>query len=175
MIGIPLGLATAGAVEWTFHKYIQHGLGKDKKNFWSFHLYEHHKSVKEHQYYDPGYHRFPIGLHAQGKEILGLLGASLLVSPLYPIAPFYVATLHYSALRYYQVHKKSHLDPPWGRTHCPCHYDHHMGPHGNANYCILHPWFDVLMGTRRSYAGTEQERQDLARTPTPEKLLGRME
>lgn len=157
MIGIPVGYVTANAVEWAFHKYVQHGFGKDRESFWGFHWNEHHRAVRKNNYRDDAYERFPIGRHAQGKEVLALVGASAAVTPLAPVAPFFVGTLWFRAYRYYSVHKKSHLDPEWGRSHIPWHYDHHMGPNPNANWCVTAPWFDHLMGTRERYAGTDQE------------------
>ena len=45
----------------------------------------------------------------------------------------------------------------------PWHYDHHMGPNQNANWCVTRPWMDIVMGTREPYAGTDRERATLAR------------
>ena len=157
MIGIPIGLITANASEWVFHQYVQHGFGKKRDSFWGFHWYEHHRIVRKQDYYDPGYERFPIGRHAQGKEVVALVGASLAVTPLLPVAPFFVSTMYYCAYNYYRVHRKSHLDTEWGKEHVPWHYDHHMGPNPNANWCVTKPWFDNLMGTREPYLGTELE------------------
>ncbi|MEZ4463411.1 MAG: hypothetical protein R3F43_02565 [bacterium] len=79
------------------------------------------------------------------------------------MAPFFVGTMWYGAVRYYQIHKKSHVDPEWARTHLPWHYDHHMGPDQNANWCVTRPWCDHLMGTRKPYVGTERELKDRER------------
>jgi sterol desaturase/sphingolipid hydroxylase (fatty acid hydroxylase superfamily) len=68
-----------------------------------------------------------------------------------------------SAYGYYLVHKKSHLDPEWARKHLPWHYDHHMGPNQDANWCVTLPLFDHLMGTREHYVGTEREARDRQR------------
>jgi hypothetical protein len=38
-----------------------------------------------------------------------------------------------------------------------------MGPDQDANWCVTHPWFDLVMGTREPYAGTERERADSAK------------
>ena len=73
--------------------------------------------------------------------------------PLFPVAPFFVATVEYSTLRYYRVHKRAHRDPAWARKHLRWHYDHHMGKDQDANWCVTWPWFDWLMGTRVRCAG----------------------
>ena len=145
---IALGLATANAVEWVMHKYVLHEAGRDKNSFWAFHFHEHHRVVRQHAFVDPNYQRFPLGLHAQGKEAWSLIAAGVAVAPLFPLAPFYVGTLWYCAANYYVKHKKAHEDPEWARQHLPWHYDHHMGRNADANWCVTRPWFDYVMGTR---------------------------
>jgi hypothetical protein len=157
MLGIPLGLVTANAVEWVVHKHVLHGWGRKRGTFWSFHFHEHHRLVRQNGYHDPNYLRFPLGLHAQGKEAWALIGASAAVAPLFPVAPFFVGTLWYSAANYYRIHKRSHLDPAWGRQRIPWHYDHHMGRNPGANWCVTRPWFDYVMGTREFTAGSPRE------------------
>ena len=55
------------------------------------------------------------------------------------------------------------MDPEWAREHAPWHYDHHMGPNPEANWCITSPFFDEMMGTREPYLGTEREAADRRR------------
>ena len=164
MIGIPLGLAYANVVEWTVHKYVLHGLGKRKGTTWSFHWHDHHKASRKNDHVDEGYKQSVFGWHAQGKEALALTLALASHLPLAPVAPFFTATLVYSALRYHHVHKKAHLDPEWARKHLPWHYDHHMGPNQDANWCVTRPWMDHIMGTREPYVGTAREDSDRDRT-----------
>lgn len=174
MIGIPLGLITANAVEWTMHKYVLHHLGRDKRNFWAFHFHEHHREVRKHDYHDPNYHKFPLGLHAQGKEAWALIAASTAIAPLFPVAPFFVGTLWYSAANYYHLHKKSHLNPAWAREHLPWHYDHHMGRNADANWCVTKPWFDYVMGTREFMPDVPQEGNVLGLHKLPAWLAKRL-
>jgi hypothetical protein len=163
MIGFPLGLIAANAAEWCMHKYGLHGLGKNKNSFWSFHWHEHHAQSRRNGFYDSDYERSPLGRHAQGKEVYGLLGLSASVAPLWPIAPWFCSAVWLHAYGYYRVHKKAHLDPEWARTFLPWHYDHHMGPNQHTNWCVTHPLMDYLMGTREPYVGTDRERQDRIR------------
>lgn len=174
MIGIPLGLMTANAVEWVMHKYVLHDMGRDPKNFWAFHFHEHHKIVRKNEYHDPNYEKFPLGLHAQGKEAWGLIAASAAVAPLFPVAPFYVGTLWYCAANYYRVHKKSHMEPAWGRANIPWHYDHHMGRNPNANWCVTKPWFDYVMGTREFMPDAPRESNVLGLQKLPQWLAKRL-
>ncbi len=161
MIGIPLGLAAANVTEWVVHKYVLHGLGKDKRSFWSFHFHEHHKAARRNGHVDNDYKRSVFGTHAQAKEVAALAASGLVLAPLFPVAPFFTATMLYCGVRYYRLHKRSHLDPEWAREHLPWHYDHHMGPDQEKNWCVTRPYMDILMGTREPYVGTERERQDI--------------
>jgi len=160
MIGIPLGIITANAIEWVVHKHVLHGLGGRKESLWSFHWHEHHRACRKNGHRDDDYERPVLGRHAQGKEALALMVGVMAVLPLAPVAPFFAGTMAYSAVHYYRVHKRAHLDPEWAREHLPWHYDHHMGPDQNVNWCVTRPWFDHLMGTRVPYLGTEREARD---------------
>ncbi|HEX4340802.1 MAG TPA: sterol desaturase family protein [Polyangiaceae bacterium] len=163
MLGIPIGLAVANLAEWLIHKHVLHGKGRVRGTFWSFHWHEHHRNARASGFVDHDYERSPFAWNAQGKEALGLVGMSLLVTPLLPIAPFFVMTSYYSSYRYYRAHKRAHQDPAWARENVPWHYDHHMGPDQDANWCVTRPWFDHVMGTRKPYIGTEREQADEAR------------
>lgn len=163
MIGIPVAIVWSNALEWGIHKYMLHGLGKDRRSFWSFHWHEHHKNARKSGHRDIEYERE--GLHWNGptKEAVALGAAAVVHLPLAPVAPFFVGTMLYCAGHYWWLHRKAHLDPEWAREHLPWHYDHHMGPDQDANWCVTRPWFDDLLGTRKPYVGTETERRDLER------------
>jgi sterol desaturase/sphingolipid hydroxylase (fatty acid hydroxylase superfamily) len=163
VIGIPLGLLYANAGEWLIHKYVLHGLGRSRKSFYSFHWLEHHRAARLHEFHDPDYERSVFGRHAQAKEAFALTATAIAHLPLFPIAPFFTATVVYSMFNYYRKHKRAHLDPEWAKEHLPWHYDHHMAPDQDANWCVTKPWFDHVMGTRKPYLGTERERQDRER------------
>lgn len=164
MIGIPLGLAYTNAGEWLVHKYVLHGLGRKRSSFWSFHWLEHHRVVRLRKFVDPDYERSLLsGWNAQSKEAVALTGAALVHLPLFPIAPFFTGTVLYGMWNYYRKHKRAHLDPEWAKEHLPWHYDHHMAPDQDANWCVTKPWFDHFMGTRKPYLGSERERMDSER------------
>jgi len=163
MIGIPLGLLYANAGEWAIHKYVLHGRGRKKGSVWQFHWHEHHQEVRRNGHHHEAYERPLWGWNGQTKEALGLAALAAAHVPLLPVAPFFAGTVLYSMVNYYRVHKRSHLDPEWAREHLPWHYDHHMGPNQDANWCVTRPWFDEWMGTREPYVGTEREARDRAR------------
>jgi hypothetical protein len=159
MIGIPLGLIVANASEWLLHKYVLHGLGRHKHSFWSFHWHDHHRNARRTSHFDLDYKASLFSAwNGQSKEAAALVASTVALAPIAPFAPFFYGTLVYSALDYYRKHKRAHLDPAWARDHLPWHYDHHMGPNQNANWCVTRPWFDIVMGTREPYAHTERER-----------------
>jgi hypothetical protein len=39
-----------------------------------------------------------------------------------------------------------------------------MGPNQDRNWCVVWPWFDRLVGTRRTFVGTAKELADRLRT-----------
>jgi sterol desaturase/sphingolipid hydroxylase (fatty acid hydroxylase superfamily) len=147
MIGIPVALLYANAFEWWAHKHLLHGLGKKKDSFFAFHFYDHHRASRKHAMRDDGYAKpFPGG-DPQRKEALLLTALVAVHAPLLPIAPFFTATVAYSAVHYWRTHKRAHLDPEWAREHLPWHVEHHLGRDQDANWCVTHPFFDELMGT----------------------------
>jgi len=164
MIGIPLGLLYANAVEAMFHRHVLHGIGKDPKSFWAFHWNEHHREARRDGFHDRHYRTRPwLGWHPQTKERLGAALAVLVHLPLAPVAPFFVATIAVCGAWFAVLHQRAHLDPAWARAHLPWHYDHHMGPDQDKNWGIAFDWYDRLAGTRVPYAGTEREARDDAR------------
>ncbi len=163
MIGFPLGLVYANAMEWVIHKHVLHGLGKNKKSFWAFHWHDHHQSARKRDMLDDDYHASLLTWGPKTKEIVALLGGAAIHAPLLPVAPGFTLGVWFSAANYYRVHRKAHVDPEWAKEHLPWHVDHHMGPNQHKNWCVTHPLFDWVMGTREKYLGTDKHRDDLAR------------
>jgi hypothetical protein len=156
---IPIGFALSNVTEWLFHKYVLHGLGRQRQTFWSFHWHEHHKATRRHEMYDSDYERSPFAWNAQGKEVAALCLAAIPALLLAPWAPILSLTLLWGGFDYYRKHRHAHLDPAWAREHLPWHVDHHMGRDQDANWCVTHPWCDVLFGTRVPWLGTVDERR----------------
>ena len=154
MIGIPLALAVFGYGEWATHRYLLHGLGRDRRSRFSFHYHDHHQAVRRNGGYDPAYEGPPWSSATQAREAIGLAVIAAAHAPLWPVAPFYTSTIWYCLYRYRRDHRHAHLDPAWARDRLPWHYDHHMGKDQNANWCVTFPLFDYVLGTRRKYLGT---------------------
>lgn len=163
MIGIPAGLLASNAFEWAMHKHVLHGRGRDRSSFWAFHWHQHHKKTRKNGHLDDDYRRPLVESEGMLKEAVALSVGSAMLLPLAPVAPFFVGACWYSAANYYRTHKRAHVDPDWARRRLPWHYDHHMGPDQNANWCVTRPWFDYVMGTRKPYLGTARAVRDLAR------------
>jgi hypothetical protein len=158
MIGIPLALAVFGYGEWAAHKYLLHGLGRDRRSRFAFHYHDHHQAVRRHGGYDPAYEGPPWSNATQVREAIGLVAVGAAHAPLFPIAPFYTSTIWYCLYRYRRDHRRAHLDPAWARDHLPWHYDHHMGDQ-DKNFGVVWSWFDVLARTREVFIGSEHERE----------------
>src|ERR1043165_83881 len=162
MIGIPVALAVFGYGEWATHKYLLHGLGRDKTSRFAFHYYQHHQAVRRNGGYDPAYEGPVWSTATQGREAIGLSGVALAPAPPFSVAPVYTSAVWYCLYRYRRVHRRAHLDPSWGRDHLPWHYDHHMGDQ-DKNFGVSWSWFDVLAGTREVFVGSERERAGFAK------------
>lgn len=156
MFGIPVALAVFGAGEWAIHKYVLHGLGRDRASRFSFHYHDHHQAVRRNGGYDPAYEGPVWSSTTQAREAIGLFAIGAWHAPLFPFAPFYTSTIWYCLLRYRRVHRRAHLDPTWARDHLPWHYDHHMGDQ-EKNLGVAWSWFDVIAKTREIFVGTAKE------------------
>lgn len=162
MIGIPVALLYANAFEWWAHKHLLHGLGKTKHSFFAFHFFDHHRAARKHGMRDDGYAQGVFGGAPQRKEALLLTGLVAVHLPLMPVAPFFTATVAYSAVNYWRTHKRAHLDPAWADAHLPWHVEHHMGRNQDANWCVTHPFFDHLMGTSTTRSSRPVVRDEAA-------------
>ncbi|WP_303290451.1 sterol desaturase family protein [Marinobacter sp. SS5-14b] len=153
MIGFPIALIFANGFEWYAHKYILHGtprpgqpryspIPKSMKSHW-----QHHKIVRTTDYQDEGYEEGLDNWRTRD-EVTSLLKLTAITSLAMPVAPFFTLGTYYAAARYFYVHRRSHLEPEWGKKTIPWHYDHHMNTNQDANWCVTRPWFDYIMGTR---------------------------
>ena len=103
--------------------------------------------MRKHGGYDPAYEGPVWSTPTQAREAIGLAVIAVAHAPLFPIAPFYTATIWYCLRRYRRDHRHAHLDPAWARDHLTWHYEHHMGDQ-DKNFGIVWAWVDLLAGTR---------------------------
>ncbi|GAC1373174.1 MAG: hypothetical protein NVSMB40_09150 [Aquirhabdus sp.] len=167
MLGIPVALFFANGVEWYTHKYALHGTPQEgggrkspdqarMKNHWA-----HHRRARLAQYRDDELYQHPMENDAGRLEIKGVLLLAGLTTLALPVAPLFTLTSYYCGWNYYTKHRKSHLDPEWGKKNIPWHYDHHMNTNQDANWCVTKPWFDYIMGTRVISSADLQESNPL--------------
>jgi len=149
VFAIIFGFLYAMLLEWLLHKYILHGLGKNKKSYWAFHWHSHHKTCRKNKNSDTNY-KFPAGTPVK-KEIISLLLLTIIHIPLWYVSKIFYLTLVLCAIRYFYMHRKSHLNIKWGRKKMPWHYDHHMGTNQDANWGVTTDLIDLLMNTRAYY------------------------
>ena len=142
MLQILLGVLIANFYEWAIHRYLLHGLGKNKRSFWHFH-WEHHNIARTSEGYDDTF----LG-DGYTKERLSLFLLALLNSPIAFYYPYMAGSMGVYLLAYYFIHMKSHLDPNWARKWVPWHWDHHMGKNQDKNWCIVMPLCDHIFRTR---------------------------
>lgn len=157
LVQIALGIIIANLYEWIIHKYVLHGLGKKKKSFWSSHWSIHHKKSRKNEYFDDDYLKLLKGWNEGTKEILSLVLLSVIQIPSFYLFPWYSGTMIFMAFAYFLIHRKSHLNPEWGKRWAPWHYDHHMGKNQDANWCVTFPLWDHILGTRKHFLNAKKE------------------
>ena len=137
-------------LEWVLHKYVLHGLGKNKKSAWASHWHTHHRSSRQNYNYDDDYNKGLFHPSVRG-EILGLFSLGIIHIPTIFISPLFYYTLVVCAIRYFKINKKAHLDPEWCKENLPWHYDHHMGKNQDANLGVTTDWIDRMFNSRIRY------------------------
>ena len=78
---------------------------------------------------------------------LTLIGAAIHIPLLWVSAPFAATAMLY-ALFYMIIHRQTHIHVDLFKKWMPWHYEHHMGRNQNANWCVVCPLMDHIMGTR---------------------------
>lgn len=144
MLGIPVGVLTSNLTEWLFHKYVLHGLGKNKDSIWSAHWHNHHRKSRKNNMIDDEY-KEPI---IMSYETIALLVGGMSLLPLLSQFPWFVTTMWACGTAYYVLHRQAHLDSEWAKKHLPWHYSHHMS-NQSQNWNVTVPIFDYILGTRK--------------------------
>ena len=145
-----LAFVYSNLLEWVIHKYVFHGLGKKKKSPFSSHWHHHHRMVRKNDYVDSSYLGFPPHPSVT-QEVGSLTLLSLIHLPLLFVSYFFYCSLLFFTCRYFYIHRRSHINPEWGKKNYPWHYDHHMGKNQNANWGVTSPFWDWILKTRIKY------------------------
>jgi len=154
LLCIPLAIVYSHILEWVLHKYVLHGLGKNKKSPWASHWHTHHRRSRQNNNYDEDYIK-GFSDRTVRSEILGLGFLSIMHIPTIMISPLFYFSLVVCGIRYYLIHKRSHLDPEWAKKNVPWHYNHHMGKNQDANWGVTTDWVDRMLNTKIKYENKE--------------------
>ena len=148
ILGVPAGLLLANAIEWQMHRVL-HQRGRVKGSFWAFHFYTHHGVARSNGFHD----------RTCGPRPRMVLWSAAVYVPLFLVLPGVALGTLVSVALYWWVHHKAHRDPAWAVRWVPWHVEHHMAQDEEANWCVIFPWFDWVMGTRVKYFGTDREHE----------------
>ena len=152
---VPVAYCWGVFLEWFIHRYFFHVLGRSRSSRLSFHFHDHHRACRRLEGKDPAFAGSIFSWNAYGREALGLTILVLLHLPLaFYSLPAYGMIIFFG-VNYHRVHKKCHNDPEWCKKHAPWHWEHHMSPYGEYNWCVTTDWFDRLVGTRRKWDKTQ--------------------
>lgn len=143
------GYLYATWLEWALHKYILHGLGKNKNSWFNYHWHDHHQRCRKNKNVDDSYANWLSP--SVRREILSLYALKVVHLPLYFVMPWFYYTICFCAVRYFYMHQKAHQDVEWAKKYMPWHYDHHMGRNQHANWGVTTAFWDLIMGTREKY------------------------
>jgi len=79
------------------------------------------------------------------------VAAMVMHAPLLLYFPAFTITVLIYAFIYLVLHRKSHQHIEFFKKWLPWHYEHHMGRNQNANWCVICPLMDHVMGTREKW------------------------
>ena len=108
--------------------------------------WKHHGIARKNDNLDPDY-KFKV-FH---NETYITLAAIILHTPLVFVYPPFALTAIAYAAAYMVLHRMSHTYVDFFKKWMPWHYEHHMGKNQNANWCVLFPMMDYIMGTRERW------------------------
>ena len=156
LVMIFVGIFYAAFLEWLLH-IVLHRYGTKKGHVLSFHFQHHHRNTRKNEFKDPLYDATHLLPDVRDKEFQSLLVLSIPHWFLMPFVPGFVFGAAIGGLRYYYMHRKSHLDVEWCKQKLPWHYEHHMAPNQHANWGVTTDFFDRIFGTRERYLGTDRQ------------------
>ena len=115
------------------------------KSRFKFH-WKHHKIARKNGNLDPDY-KMKLW---QNETKIGV-AAMVMHAPLLLYFPAFTITVLIYAFIYLVLHRKSHQHIEFFKKWLPWHYEHHMGRNQNANWCVICPLMDHVMGTREKW------------------------
>jgi hypothetical protein len=136
-----IGVFIGNVNEYLVHKYILHGLGKNKKSFFSSHWHRHHKAARKYNFYDQNY----TNIKNTKIEIAQLILLSILYLPLFYFYPPIYLGIFFNGILYFILHRYMHLNPQKAKRFFPWHWEHHMGKDQDKNWCVTLPITDFTL------------------------------
>ena len=140
-LGAIFGFVYASFLEWFIHKYLYHGIGKNKDSIFSYHLKEHHVIARKNDFLD---HKFSI------VETVGLILLILIHIPVVFLnVGAFISIMSY-AIAFNFLHSKQHKDSEFAKKYFRWHWEHHM-KNPNKNFGVVTCWVDYILKTRKKY------------------------
>jgi len=129
-------------------EYFLHQILHDFKHapfLFKHHFSRHHKISRKNDMKDASYNKIfdTSSLFEIGSIFFGLI----LHLPFLFFFPFFYAVLVFSAIQYYAMHRKSHINIEWGKKYMPWHYKHHMGKDQHKNWGVRSNIIDKIFKT----------------------------
>ena len=137
-----MGFFYANFLDWGVHVLLHKPRGNSKLKF----HWKHHKIARRNNNHDPDYK-----LKIWHNETYLTVAGMLLHLPLVFVWPSFAWTAISYAFVYVILHRKTHQHVEFFKKWCPWHYEHHMGRNQNANWCVVCPMMDYIMGTREKW------------------------
>jgi len=141
-----LGFLYANFLDWGTHILLHKPRGKSKLKF----HWKHHRIARKNHNRDPDYK-----LKVWHNETKITVAAMILHAPLLFYFPVFAGVVLAYATVYIFLHRKTHEHVEFFKKWCPWHYEHHMGKNQNANWCVVCPLMDHIMGTREKWLEKE--------------------
>ena len=132
--------------EYVAHRWVFHN--RKLKETFRHHYAQHHARSRRGVMVDVSAYKTA---SLKDFEFRALFIGVLIHAPIVVWFPYFFLMVLYSAIAYYYIHKRSHMDYVWARRYLPWHYDHHMGKNQNANWGVTSPFWDWILKTRIKY------------------------
>ena len=131
------GFFIANVIEYCVHRFLFHGMGRNKKSIFAFHLREHHRKAVRNGFVDE---------KLSAKEWIGIPVLLILLLPVYYLSfSFYFGISLYAVL-FVVIHNIQHKYPKFAKKYFWWHWNHHMR-NPNKSWAVVVPITDIIFGT----------------------------
>ena len=137
VIEVLVAILYANLLEYVIHRYLFHGLGKSSSSMFAFHLRDHYIIARKNGFTDKRISR---------KEIISILAAILIHSPLAYLSPVFFYSVSTYGLLFVVIHNTLHYYPAFAKRFFWWHWNHHMR-NQNKSWAVVIPIIDILTKT----------------------------